>query len=96
MRWLGRETAPLAGPQRPVLYVTYWAASLAYTLFLIWFIINWASGWLIGRFGLAGKILTVALIALFSERLWRPLIKRGYRAVAPKFKRRSRYAAAGL
>jgi putative peptide zinc metalloprotease protein len=96
MRWLGREAEPLKGPQRPVLYVTYWAASLAYTLFLIWFIINWASGWLIGRFGLAGKILTIALIALFSEKLWRPVINRGYRALAPKFKRRSRYAAAGL
>jgi len=95
-RWLGRKATPLIGPQRPALYVTYWVSSLAYTLFLIWFIINWASGWLIGRFGLAGKILTIALIALFSEKLWRPVVNRGYRAVAPRFKRRNRYAAAGL
>lgn len=93
-RLLGRKATPLIGPQRPALYVTYWVASLAYTLFLIWFIIGWASGWLIGRFGLTGKILTIALILLFSEKLWRPVLKRGYRVVAPRFKRRSRYAAA--
>jgi hypothetical protein len=95
-RLLGRKATPLIGPQRPVLYVTYWVASLTYTLFLIWFIINWASGWLIGKFGLTGKVLTIVLIALFSERLWRPVLNRGYSVVAPKFKRRSRYAAAGL
>lgn len=95
-RLLGRKATPLIGPERPVLYVTYWVSSLAYTLFLIWFIIGWASGWLIGKFGLTGKILTIALIMLFSEKLWRPLLNRGYRVVAPRFKRRSRYAAAGL
>jgi uncharacterized YccA/Bax inhibitor family protein len=79
-----------------VLYVVYWAASVAYTLFLIWFIVGWASGWLIGRFGPAGKLLTVALIALFSEKLWRPALVRGYRLLAARFKRRSRYAAASL
>jgi putative peptide zinc metalloprotease protein len=95
-RWLGREAAPPKGPRRPVLYVAYWVASLTYALFLIWFILGWAGGWLIGRFGLTGKVLTVALIALFSERLWRPTLSRWYRLLGAKFRRGGRYAAAGL
>ena len=86
-RWLGRNAKPLKGPQRPVLYVVYWVSSLTYTLLLIWFIIGWASGWLIGKFGTTGKVLTMALILLFSEKLWRPILSRGYRRVWPKFKK---------
>ncbi|HWS53471.1 MAG TPA: hypothetical protein VN228_05070 [Pyrinomonadaceae bacterium] len=95
-RWAGREAEPPKGPRRPVLYVTYWAASLAYTLFLIWLIVGWAGGWLIGRFGLTGKLLTLALIALFGERLWRPALVRWSRLLGAKFRGRGRYAAAKL
>jgi putative peptide zinc metalloprotease protein len=82
-RCLGLKVPPSVGPQRPALYISYWVGSITYTIyFSIWFIVGWAGSWLIGKFGFTGKILTVGLIALFSEKLWRPMLNQAYKIVA--------------
>jgi putative peptide zinc metalloprotease protein len=81
---LGMKAEPPKGRPRPLLYVGYWLLSMAYTLFLIWFVVNWASGWLIGWFGTWGKVMTVGLLLLFGERLWRPVVVRAFRLVSRK------------
>jgi putative peptide zinc metalloprotease protein len=82
-RWLGLKAPLLVGPQRPGLYLSYWVGSITYTIFSIWFIVGWAGSWLIGKFGFTGKVLTVGLIALFSEKLWRPVLNQVYQFLAP-------------
>ncbi len=83
-RFLGLKVPLSIGPHRPALYISYWVGSITYTVyFSIWFIVGWAGSWLIGKFGFTGKVLTVGLIALFSEKLWRPILNQVYQIVAP-------------
>lgn len=90
----GRTAEPFKGPPRPLLYVTYWASSLAYTLCVMCLIVVGVGGWLIDRFGWAGRILTAAFVVLFTVKLWRPILGRVYRSARVKFKRGRNVATA--
>src|SRR6185295_3643296 len=68
--------------KRPVLYLTYWLCSIAYSVALIWFILAWMGRGLMDGLGLLGVALTLLLAALLTERWWKPLLSGGYRAAA--------------
>lgn len=57
------------------LFAGYWAASILYSLALIWLILGWVGDGLMNWMGFFGVLLTLALAALLTERWWRPAFK---------------------
>jgi multidrug efflux pump subunit AcrA (membrane-fusion protein) len=84
---IGRATGTSSGDgrapgERPLLYVTYWLCSIAYSVALIWFILAWMGRGLMDGLGLLGVALTLLLAVLLTERWWKPLLSGVYRAAA--------------
>ncbi|HEU4387759.1 MAG TPA: efflux RND transporter periplasmic adaptor subunit [Blastocatellia bacterium] len=61
---------------RPALLLAYCICSIAYSVALVWIILDWAGTALMNWFGLAGAILTIILAALLTRKLWRPGVRR--------------------
>lgn len=71
----GEKTAASSANDRPLLYIGYWLGSIAYSLTLIFLLVNWAGVWLMDNLGFVGVLLTISLAALLTQRGWRPMVK---------------------
>lgn len=65
---------PTRNQHRPVLFIFYWAASLIYSVILIWLILVWAGAWLMDNLGLLGIFITLLLALLLTEKWWKPML----------------------
>jgi multidrug efflux pump subunit AcrA (membrane-fusion protein) len=74
-RILDGRTVPSKRVARPVLYISYWAGSIIYTLALVWLVLGWAGNYLMSNLGFAGVLITIFLALLLTEKWWRPFFK---------------------
>lgn len=69
-----RIARPTSDKPHSLFFVTYWIASLFYSLILIWLILRWTGEWLMNNLGFLGVLITLLLAALLTEKWWKPLL----------------------
>jgi putative peptide zinc metalloprotease protein len=72
----GNPSSKAVKKDRPVLYISYWLASIGYSSVLIFALVNWAGIWLMDGFGIVGSFLTIALFAMLTQRWWKPMLQK--------------------